>query len=388
MDMPVSFPEPTGQDRLLAPPSFWRRHRVTLGAVAAVTVLGTWIVPQLLRVSGIGASVALSRLVIAEVRRGEFVRDFAADGRVVAADSPMLYAPAAGTLRLQVKPGDAVTKGQVLAVIASPDLESRWQVERAGLDVPDSDLRRARLEAERQATEMRQAQERATVDLRSAERDLAALPGQSRFDIEGRAAGLRRQQLLVADLARQVEELRLRSPVDGRVGQIQVADRAAVPRDAPLLSVVDLSRLEVEIEVPESFARELAPGVAAELSGNGGRWTGSISGVSPEVVNGQVVARVRFTGAPPQGLRQNQRLSVRVLIDQRADVLTVERGSLTDQGGYAYKVAEGIATRTPVRFGSASIGRVEVLEGLAAGDRVVVSGMDAFDNADRVMLSK
>jgi HlyD family secretion protein len=170
------------------------------------------------------------------------------------------------------------------------------------------------------------------------------------------------------------------------VGQILAADRAAVPRDAPLLSVVDLSRLEVQLEVPESFARDLTPGVAAELSGNGGRWSGSISGVSPEVVNGQVVARVRFTGEPPPGLRQNQHLSVRVLVEQRDDVLTVERGSLTDQGGYAYRVVDGIATRVPVRLGSASIGRVEVLEGLAAGDHVVVSGTDAFDNADRVML--
>src|SRR5690606_5492336 len=121
---------------------------------------------------------------------------------------------------------------------------------------------------------------------------------------------------------------------------------------------------------------------------NGGRWSGRVSGVSPEVVNGQVVARVRFAEEQPRGLRQNQRLSVRVLIEQREQVLTVERGGLAEHGGgFAWRVADGVAVRTPVRLGSASIGRIEVIEGLAEGDRVVVSGMDTFGGAERVMLS-
>jgi HlyD family secretion protein len=129
--------------------------------------------------------------------------------------------------------------------------------------------------------------------------------------------------------------------------------------------------------------------MVAELSGNGSSWSGSVSGVSPEVVNGQVVARVRLGDDKPQGLRQNQRLSVRVLIEKRDDVLTVERGSLSDEGGgRIWRVVDNMATSTLVRFGSASITRVEIREGLAAGDRVVVSGMDAFNGAGRIMLSQ
>ena len=67
----------------------------------------------------------------------------------------------------------------------------------------------------------------------------------------------------------------------------------------------------------------------------------------------------------------------------------VDRGSFIDQdgGGFAYVVRSNVAERRPVRLGAASITRVEILEGLAVGDQVVVSGTDAFNGADRVILS-
>ena len=69
--------------------------------------------------------------------------------------------------------------------------------------------------------------------------------------------------------------MNVQSPVDGQVGQVQVADRASVAKDAPLLTVVDLSALEVEIKVTESLARDLRPGMSAELEGGGRHWQGS-----------------------------------------------------------------------------------------------------------------
>jgi HlyD family secretion protein len=421
-----AFRDTTEQDRLLAAPPFWKRHRMALLLAAASIAVIAFAAPPILRATGVRGSVSTSRLSIATVERGLFVRDFAADGRVVAANSPMLYAPAAGTVALRVKPGDVVSRDQLLAVIDSPDIEARLSVERASLDALRSELHRARLEADRRIAELRQLHEQAEVEFRTnereyersrkafefgaysrmqmeraedamekarfalqyAQRNLESAPEQSRLDLESREAMLRRQQVLVDDLERQVAGLQVRSPFDGQVGQIQVSDRASVPRDAPLLTVVDLSQLEVEIDVPETFARDLSPGMGAELSGNGRTWTGSISGVSPEVVNGQVVARVRLGDDRPDGLRQNQRLSVRVMIERRDDVLMVERGMLSDQAaGQVWRVEDGFAVRTPVRFGSTSIGRIEILEGLSPGDRIVVSGMDAFNDAERVILS-
>ncbi|MGH8363661.1 MAG: efflux transporter periplasmic adaptor subunit, partial [Gammaproteobacteria bacterium] len=116
---------------------------------------------------------------------------------------------------------------------------------------------------------------------------------------------------------------------------------------------------------------------------------GTVGAISPEVVNGEVSARVRFVGAKPQNLRQNQRLSVRIILDKRDHVLTVARGSFVDESGgrYAYVVQDGIAVKTPVRLGPSSIDKVEILQGLKAGDRIVISGTDNFNGAARVVIS-
>lgn len=421
------FRDTADQDRVVEAPPAWIRWRWPVAGAAALVAVLALLVPWAMRASGVRASVAASRVTLGTVQRGRFVRDFSADGRIVAAGSPLLYAAAAGKVSLRVHAGDAVKSGQVLAVIDSPDIVAKLAQERASLSGQRFELQRSRLENERVAAEAREQQAQAAVDFRTAERELErsrrarergayselqllrsedalekarfkleqadreleSQPVQSRFDIQSREALVTRQQSVVDDLERQVGALQLRSPVDGQVGQLQVADGATVPRDAPLLTVIDLTQLEIEMQVPESFARDLATGMSAELTGNGGTWQGSISGVSPEVVNGQVVARVRFGDTKPEGLRQNQRMSVRVVLESRDDVLTVERGSFADQaGGFAWRVIDDVAIRTPVRLGAASLSRIEVLEGLAPGDRIVVSGVEAFDGAERVILSQ
>ena len=157
-----------------------------------------------------------------------------------------------------------------------------------------------------------------------------------------------------------------------------------------MLTVIDLSALEVELKVPESFARDLAVGMPAEIRGSGREFTGEVGAVSPEVVSGEVTARVRFTGDAPQGLRQNQRLSVRVLLDARDDVLMVARGPFLESGGgnSAYVVQGDIAERRVIHTGAASIDKVEVLDGLQVGERIVISGTDNFDGAQRVVISR
>jgi HlyD family secretion protein len=170
---------------------------------------------------------------------------------------------------------------------------------------------------------------------------------------------------------------------------VQVAQRANVVAQAPVLSVVDLSKFEVEIKVPESFARDLGIGMPAQLtSGSGEPYPGEVSAVSPEVVGGEVTARIRFAGKQPPGLRQNQRLSARVLLGTRRNVLKVERGPFLEQGGgtSAWVMDGNSASPRPIRTGVASLGEVEILDGLKEGDRVVVSGSDQFGDAKRVSI--
>jgi HlyD family secretion protein len=424
---PIMLRDTSAQDRVIEPKNLFKRHRNIIiaasAAVLALIILGVF----LMRYSGAGTSVDRARVSIATVEKGSFVRDIAADGQVVAAVSPTLYANALGTVTLKVHAGDAVTKGQVLAVVDSPDLTAKLSQEEATLVSLRVDWQRASLDADTKLAQLRDAYNQAEVDQKTAQRErdrsrkafelgayseLQALkaedalekaqfafaqaksnfdsqPKQNRFDIDSKKALFDRQQYVVDDLKRQVDGLNVKSPVDGQVGQVQVADRASVAKDAPLLTVVDLSALEVEIKVTESLARDLRPGMTADLEGGGHHWQGSVSGVSPEVVAGQVTARLRFGTEKPAGLRQSQRLSVRIFIDRRDNVLMVDRGSFVDQegGGFAYVVHGNVAERRPVQLGAASIAKVEILDGLSVGDQIVTSGTDAFNGAQRVILS-
>ena len=417
----------SGQDRVIEEQPLWRRHRnlFLAGGVLAIALVALLVFA--LRYSGAGTSVSRDRLAFGTVERGNFVQDVAADGQVVAAVSPTLYSNTLGTVSLEAHAGDSVAKGQVLAVVDSPDLKAKLSQEDATLVGLKLDWERARLEADRKLAQIRDAFDQAQVDQKTAQRErdrsrkayelgayseLQALkakdalekaqfsyaqarkayesqPAQNRFEVDSKKSLLDRQQYVVDDLRRQVDGLNVKSPVDGQVGQVLIADRASVPKDAPLLTVVDLSALEVEIKVSESLARDLRAGMSADLEGGGRHFKGVVSGVSPEVVGGQVTSRLRFTDDKPAGLRQSQRLSVRILIARRDNVLMVDRGPFVDQegGNFAYVVHGNVAERHPIQVGAQSVAKVEIVDGLSVGDQLVISGTDEFKGVQRVIIS-
>jgi HlyD family secretion protein len=424
----MSIRDTSAQDRPVASAQDGRRRRnrlLSIGAGVAAVGLAGWL---LLGWSAAGRSVSSERLRIAEVKRGDLVRDIAADGRVIAANSPVLYAIAGGSVDLKVVAGDVVKKGQVLAEIDSPELRSKLAQEQATLASLEAEASRAELDGELARSTAQKLLDQAQIDRVAAQRDLEryqrAFDGgavakvdvakaqddlkkadiglsHARDDIgrQGRSASLDarnkrlladRQRAIAVEAQRQVDALTLRAPFDGQVGQVQVAQRANVAINDPVLSVVDLSVFEVEIKVPESFARDLAIGIPAQItSGTGEPFAAQISAVSPEVVAGEVVSRLRFKDKQPPGLRQNQRLSARIVLDTRRNALMVERGPFLEQSGgtSAYVVVDGVATRRPIRTGVSSLSNVEILEGLQPGERIVVSGSDQFANAQSVRIS-
>ena len=122
-----------------------RRQWLLFGGIGVATLLAAaWLLSGW---SAGSSSFDASRLRIAEVKRGDLVRDIAADGRVIAANSPTLYAIAAGTVILKVVAGDVVKKGQPLAEIDSPELRSKLAQEESTLASLEAEASRAVLDA-------------------------------------------------------------------------------------------------------------------------------------------------------------------------------------------------------------------------------------------------
>jgi len=414
------------QDTVIATPRRpWYKQRWMYAVAGGIVlaILAGWLVRAWVNSSHV---VAADRLRIVNVASGHFVRDVAAQGTVIAAVNPTLFAIAPGTVSYAVRAGDTVVKGQVLASLDSPELNNEYQRERATLDSLNAALAHQEIEIRRQLLTSKQQADLAQVAINAAERELkraqwawdqramserdyrraiddvstaklnfehardtASLERDSVvLDLRTRKLDRDRQALVVENLKRRVDELSVRSPVSGMVANLGQPEKARIAESAPIITVVDLSAFEVEFEVAESYARDIKSGMASEVTVDGRVEPGIVTAISPEVRQGQVTGRVRFNGAQPPGLRQNERTAVRIILDERDHVLKFERGPLVDEATREIYVVRGDrAVRTPVQLGAASISEIEVLKGLAAGDRVIVSDTRDFNDAPDLLIA-
>lgn len=424
----LKIADTSAQDVAVAPKSHTKRNVIRACIALGVLFLFVFSAPAVKRWAGATVTVPLDRLRIASVSRGDLVRDVSVQGRVVAAVSPTLYASAAGSITLQVEAGSAVDRDQILAVVDSPELDNQLKQAESSLQQRKLELERQRIESRQQALEKRKAAdlsdvaltaakrekrradqandvsvisvidyEKAVDDLQNAElahvhatADADLFDERLQFELKASELELQRQELLVADLRRQFTDLSIKSPVNGIVGDLLVAQKAAVSRDTPVMAVVDLSNFEIDALVPESYADDLGIGMSAEIIVGGDRFAGTLVAVSPEIVNSQVGSRIRFTDRMPSNIRQNQRLTTRILIEERPNVLMLQRGQFLETGGgrVAYVLDDdGFAVRKNIEIGARSLSSVEVRNGLEEGDSVVISSIEQFRGADTVLVT-
>jgi len=313
----------SAQDRQLSPKINKKKRLIWIGAGAVALAAVLACVPTIAHLMSADSSASTARLRIASVKRGTLTRDVSVQGKVVAAVSPTMYARSAGTVDLQIHAGDKVKKGDVLAVVDSPELTNKLKQEQSTLDSLGLDVERANIDHRKLQLGSKKTLDQARIDRQTAAREVerttkaftaGALPeldvlrakdalskadltvinaeqdgalerDSLAFELKTKRLALDKQKLLVEDITRQVDELKVRSPVDGQVGQLIVQQRANVAANAPLLTVVDLSALEIEVQVSEVFAHDLSVGMSAEINDASGKYVGEVSAVSSEVVN-------------------------------------------------------------------------------------------------------
>jgi HlyD family secretion protein len=392
--------------------------------------------PYFFRWSESSMTVSADRIRIGTVKRGDFVRDISIQGRVVAAISPKLYSPAQGTITFIVDAGDSVLKGQILATIDSPELSNQLKQEQSTLQRMQFELARQKIQSKKQVLENQKSSDLASVALTAADREKrradqayqshsisqidfekaqddlenaklvykhsvkdAKLNIESlEFEVQTKQLQVDRQALEVNELSRQETDLTLLSPVNGIVGNLAVEQKNQVGKNQGIMSVVDLTEFELDVDIPESYADDLAIGMVAEVNLNGQTHQATLVTISPEIENNQVTGRVRFAKtdsnnnqlSSPLGLRQNQRLTTRILMESKRDVLIVERGQFLQSanGNVAYVLQDGLATRTTINTGARSLSVVEVLNGLTEGQQIIISSTDQFSAAKTVLISQ
>jgi len=330
---------------------------------------------------------------VATIDTGTVRVDLVDEGRTRMHDVYTVSAPVSGrVLRVDVEPGDAVTRGDVIARMtqaAAGFLDTRSDIAaRAAVDAAAAALRAAE-------TDLALAQKDLTRALELVERKL--VPQASVDAAQARRdAGAAARDAAAAELARARSALQpaeriggdtivIRAPAAGRVLRVPQKSENVVPAGSPLIEIGDPRHVEVIAEFLSQDAVRMRAGQPARIENWGGpplaarvdriepvaRMKVSALGVEEQRTN--VILQFADPGAA-ESLGHDFRVDARITVEEAPDAVRVPLGALFRQGeGWAvYKVADGVAVQTVVRTGIADADHRVVVEGLSAGDQVVL----------------
>jgi HlyD family secretion protein len=389
-----------------------------IGAVALLGSLG--VAPP---------SVERERLWIERVQRGEMLRQVRAQGILAPREIRWVTAAtAANVSRILVRPGARVTADTVLMELTNPEVRSQLDTARAAVAAAKAGNAAHAMTEESQLLDLEatEAQISAANELAAAklqagqklkgfgsiaeltmreyelnaeqERTLLSLQKQrvakfretQRAQLEADRASLAQFEDTLRLRQQQVDALRVRPPTDGIVQSIPVQEGAQVIAGANLARIVRPGALRAELNVSETEAKDIQVGQNVEVDTRVGLVAGRVERVDPAVVHNTVEVDVELLGAPPAGSRADLSIDGTIEIDRLPNVLYMPRPVAAREGATLrlFRVdANGrYARRVTVKLGRTSSMNVEILQGLAPDDRVILSDMTAYDRSDVIRL--
>ena len=154
--------------------------------------------------------------------------------------------------------------------------------------------------------------------------------------------------------------------------------------------VAQPGQLKAVLRVPETQGKDLTIGQPAKIDTRNGIVDGQVVRIDPSVQNGTIAVDVALDGALPPGARPDLSVDGTIEIERLEDVLYVGRPAYgqaeSTVGLFRIESGTGEATRVSVKLGRSSVNTIEVVQGLAVGDSVIISDMSAYDSAEKIRL--
>lgn len=398
----------------------WRALAAAILAGVAIAGYTAW--PR-------GLEVARADLRIATAEPGAFRDDLVVRAQAVSLTSVMLDSTESGRVEEVIaRDGLVVAKGELLFRLSNPqrhlDLLAR-QSEHAqqisnlsGMRVA---LETSRAEHQRRISELSYeaaqadkhhkraaelaargflspAQAEEAADRLAQQRHLLAeAEGAARTDLAIKQDVVRQMQKAIEGLetglglvGNTVNALAVRAPVAGRLTDFRLQVGETVRPDQRIGRIDDPERFKLTAQVDEFYLRRVAIGHRGGVEVDGRGYTVDVSRIFPQIKDGRFVVELVFAEAQPDSLRPGQSADTRITLGAATQCLLLPNGAfVNDSGGaWAYVVSgDGrSAVRRPIRLGRRSNSQIEVLDGIAAGERVIVSGVAAFGKAERLRL--
>jgi len=150
-------------------------------------------------------------------------------------------------------------------------------------------------------------------------------------------------------------------------------------------------RLEAEVKIAASQARDIRPGQPASIDTRNGIVSGKVRKVGSDGSSGTIAVDLSLEGPLPQGAIAGLNVDATIEIDRKNDVLCIVRPADGRAGGVSslFKIEEGgaTATRIQVKYGSISVTLIEIIEGLKEGDKAIVSDMSRYAGVNTIKLN-
>jgi HlyD family secretion protein len=373
------------------------------------------------------------RLVISTVEREQFQEFTPVTGQVLPRDVFFLGSVEGGRVEeLYAEEGDVVEKGQPILRLANTDLQLEILRREDLLAEQRNQLVDARLEGERQEDEARrrlaelehEILKQRRIHERDASLNEAGLIPEIDFELslaekeflqeqkellirqEENDRRFRQEQLKQVEeavgrmaenlsLARQkLEKLTVRSPISGRLTSLD-AELGESKAPGERIGQVDvLDDFKVRAEADQVYITRVGIGQTALIELDGESYELRVEKTYPEVQGGRFAVDLEFADRLrlPEGIKRGQTLHLRLMLGERAEVLTLDAGPFFQKTGgrWAYVVEPGgaFATRRPIILGRRTTDAYEVLDGLEPGDRVVTSSYDTLGEYERLVFEE
>lgn len=340
--------------------------------------------------------LAPNKATVAQVKEGSFAPELFGIGTVEARRNWMIGPTVAGrVLSVKVDVGDAVKAGQLLAEMDPVDIDQRLAsldaaIERAKSAQAAATAQQADAVAKRElaASNMRRNQDLADKSFISsgalenftqAKASADAALDSARANASGAAQDLNRAKADRAALAQQRANVRLIAPSDGVVSARDAEPGSTVVAGQSVLRVIDPASLWVKLRVDQGRSGGLAQGLRARMvlrSQPQTTLTGAVARVEllGDSVTEERIAQLSFDEAPV-GLSVGEMSEATIQLPSIPKSLIIPAASIQRQGGSTgvWRMESGKPIFVPVKIGATSLdGRVQVIQGLKAGDEVVV----------------
>ncbi len=193
-------------------------------------------------------------------------------------------------------------------------------------------------------------------------------------------------------IRQRIDNLHIKSPIDGELGLLDVVLGQSVTMGQKIGQINDLSDYKIEAQVDEHYIDRVRTGLEAMFDRQGTAFGVLLQKVYPEVRNGQFKADFTFTADRPENIRSGQTYYLNLQLGQPTGAVMIPRGSFYQKTGgkWIYVVAPdgSRAFKREINIGRQNPQHYEVLDGLTPGEKVIVSGYDAFGDSDILILTK